>query len=424
VQLTVERLDMRVNHALQVIEKSWRYTPARTAFLVAGLLLVLMQTSGFTEAVLDAPGALEGAASAPSTNVMQPATQPRAGGRAVLSEQAAGASATARTRAMRVASLAQGNASTAAYGAAAATGEATPMSSGDIALAAAARAAAGETLMGQGKPAPAPAPKPATVAADSSASAPDTAPGAKWVPRVTDTWQLQLSGALDTRPTADVFVVDLFDTPQAAIGQLKSQGKRVVCNFSAGSAETWRPDAQRFMAIDKGKQLDLSPSERWLDTRSVNVREIVKSRLDIAAARGCDGVDADNVDAHTNDSGFPLTEATQLDYNRFIALEARARGLVAGLRNDTEQIAALEPYFAFAINEQCHEVSNGGGSFECDAYTAFAAKGKPVFNVEYQTRYIVDAAARAALCAASRAANMRTVILPVALDGSFRYSCD
>ena len=62
-----------------------------------------------------------------------------------------------------------------------------------------------------------------------------------------------------------------------------------------------------------------------------------------ARAEGFDGVEADNVDGYANDSGFPLTAADQLRFNRFLARAAHARGLSIGLKNDLGQAAALEP---------------------------------------------------------------------------------
>jgi hypothetical protein len=255
----------------------------------------------------------------------------------------------------------------------------------------------------------------------STAPAPAPAPGAKWVPKVSDTWQWQISGTIDTRYTVTVYDIDLFNAPKSTIDQLKAQGRRVVCYFSAGTSEDWREDFSRFAAADMGGALPEWRGERWLDTRSVNVRNIMKSRLDLAVTKGCDGVEPDNVDGYTNNPGFPLGTSTQLDYNRFIAREARVRGLAIGLKNDTGQLAALEPDFDFAVNEQCHEFDNGR---ECDGYSVFTSKGKPVFNAEYRSAYVTDPVSRNALCAAARAANLRTLVLPLALDNSLRLSCD
>jgi hypothetical protein len=249
------------------------------------------------------------------------------------------------------------------------------------------------------------------------ASAPAPALSA-WKPNLSDTVQLQLTGTINTSIDAKVYDVDLFDTPDATIKSLKAAGRRVVCYFSAGSSENWRSDFPSFTASDMGNALDGWAGERWLDTRSANVRSLMKARLDLAVRRGCDGVDPDNMDGYTNSPGFPLTASTQLDYNRFVAAEARARGLRVGIKNTTDLLAQLEPSFDFAVNEQCHQYQ------ECGGYSVFTTNGKPVFNAEYQAKWVNDATARAALCTSSRSMNIRTLVMPLALDVSFRYSCD
>ncbi|PTT92944.1 endo alpha-1,4 polygalactosaminidase [Pelomonas sp. HMWF004] len=233
------------------------------------------------------------------------------------------------------------------------------------------------------------------------------------------TWQWQLSGTLNTSYKAAVYDLDLVDTSAVTIAQLKAAGHRVVCYFSAGSSEDWRPDYAKFSAVDKGQALDGWAGEKWLDIRSSNVRAVMAARLDLAKSKGCDGVEPDNVDGYTNRTGFPLTGQHQLDYNRYLADQAHARSLAIGLKNDVDQLAALEPSFDFAVNEQCNEYA------ECGGYSVFIAKNKPVFNAEYKSNYVNNTGgARDKLCAASRAAGLRTLVLPLSLDGSFRYSCD
>jgi hypothetical protein len=236
---------------------------------------------------------------------------------------------------------------------------------------------------------------------------------------VGDGWQWQLTGSLNTSYTVAIYDIDLFDTAASTINTLRASGKRVVCYFSAGSAENWRPDYAQFAAADMGNALDGWAGERWLDTRSANVRAIMKQRLDQAASKGCDGVEPDNVDGYTNNPGFTLTAFTQLDYNRFLADEAHARGLAIGLKNDVGQLSALEPNFDFAVNEQCFQYS------ECGGYSVFTSKGKPVLNAEYAAKYRDNTnGARDALCSAARAANIRTLVLSENLDDTYRYSCD
>ncbi|MBK1615039.1 endo alpha-1,4 polygalactosaminidase [Rubrivivax gelatinosus] len=240
-----------------------------------------------------------------------------------------------------------------------------------------------------------------------------------WTPATTDSWTIQLTGTPDTALAVRVYDLDLFDTPQATIASLQAQGRAVVCYFSAGSAEDWREDYASFTAADKGHALDGWPGENWLDTRSANVRSIMVARLQLARDKGCDAVDPDNVDGWSNDTGFALDAASQLDYNRFLATQAHALGLKVGLKNDVGQLAALAPDFDFAINEQCFFYA------ECDGYAAFTGSGKPVFNIEYDAAYVNNTAgARDQLCAAARAADIRTLVMAANLDGSLRLSCD
>lgn len=239
----------------------------------------------------------------------------------------------------------------------------------------------------------------------------------RWKPAVSDTWEWQLTGKINTAYNVRIYDIDLFDTDKATIARLKNAGRRVVCYFSAGSAEDWRPDYWRFRPADKGNPLDGWPGETWVDTRSANVRGIMKARLDLAVSKGCDGVEPDNVDAYTNDPGFPLTSATQINYNTFLARAAHARNLAVALKNDVEQLSQLQPSFDFAINEQCHEFE------ECNGYTVFTSNNKPVLNAEYASRYHYPAAQRA-LCAAAKNERIRALVLSRALDDSYRFSCD
>jgi len=127
-----------------------------------------------------------------------------------------------------------------------------------------------------------------------------------WTPTVSSTWQIILSHPPDlssssaTTPNVSVFDIDLFDTPASTIQQLHSLGKKVLCYFSAGSYEDWRDDADQFEDADLGNDLDGWPGEKWLDLNSENVRRIMKTRIELAAEKGCDGVDPDNVDAYVS----------------------------------------------------------------------------------------------------------------------------
>ncbi|MEW6250277.1 MAG: endo alpha-1,4 polygalactosaminidase [Planctomycetota bacterium] len=253
-------------------------------------------------------------------------------------------------------------------------------------------------------------------------NSPPPVQGEWYRPNMNTTWQWQLqpdaTGRINTSYAADVYDVDLFEAPPTLIEELHALNRRVICYFSAGTFENFRPDAGGFEPAELGRRLADFADERWLDIRSDNVYRIMLARLDLAVQKHCDCVEPDNVDGYANDNGFGFTAADQLEFNRFIANAAHARGLCVGLKNDLDQVPQLVAYFDFSVNEQCHEFG------ECDGLLPFIAAGKPVFNAEYAGRYVADPVQRAALCAAAQGLGLRTLVLPLALDDAFRFSCE
>jgi hypothetical protein len=250
---------------------------------------------------------------------------------------------------------------------------------------------------------------------------PDVPPvteGEWYRPVVETTWQWQLTGTPNTSYEVEVYDLDLFDTDEATIAELHEQGRQVLCYFSAGSSEDWRPDYDRFTGADKGYKLDGWAGERWLDIRSENVLAVMLDRLDLAVDKGCDGVEPDNMDAYDNRSGFRLTADDQLGWNKRIGNEAHLRGLSVALKNDGDQAGELVDYFDLSVNEQCHEYD------ECERLVPFTEAGKPIFNAEYPGSESAAGAARERLCAEAVAAKTRTLLLPLDLDDSFRIGCD
>jgi hypothetical protein len=117
--------------------------------------------------------------------------------------------------------------------------------------------------------------------------------------------------ATEIQPTnVNIFDIDMFNTPVDTITALKSQGKQVICYFSAGTAENWRPDYDQFTSADLGGGVceDDScsttwPGELWLNVKNPdptsstlpNVWKIMEARIQLAASKGCDAVDPDNM---------------------------------------------------------------------------------------------------------------------------------
>ncbi len=130
----------------------------------------------------------------------------------------------------------------------------------------------------------------------------------------------------------------------------------------------------------RGKKYDGYPDERWLDiSRYRKFAKPLKARIRMCARKGFDGVEADNVAGFQNRTGFPLTAADQLEFNRWLARQAHRNGLSIGLKNDPSQVRKLVRNFDFAVVEQCFQYN------ECGRFRPFIRAGKAVFSVEYET---------------------------------------
>ena len=242
------------------------------------------------------------------------------------------------------------------------------------------------------------------------APAPAREATARWAPAPGATWQWQLTVPVDLSVEADVYDIDGFDNSARVVAQLHARGRRAICYLDAGAYEDYRSDASRFPDSVLGKPNPLWEGERWLDIRRLDVLgPIMEARLDMCRRKGFDGVELDEIDGWTNDTGFPLTAADQLRYNRFLAREVRERGMAAGLKNDLEQIPQLVGSFDFAVDEECFQYR------ECSALKPFVAAGKAVFHVEYRR-------APQAFCPVATALGLSSMQKRLEL-GAWRLSC-
>lgn len=261
--------------------------------------------------------------------------------------------------------------------------------------------------------------------ADASAAASGTAArAAVWKPPLQSRWQYQLQGNSAYRSTGGVNV-DICQVPQtggacvkptvfdidlyadadvvgnnstlntAAVTAIHARGAKAICYVDAGSIEDFRPDYQTFVDWDKahGKSLlgkpfsDEFPNERWANINNDKGQRdfllaMMTARVAKCAQAGFDGVEFDVVNAHEEGksvTGWTVSPATQLIFNRALAAIGHAKGLSVALKNDLTQVSDLVGDFDYAVNEQCFEFD------ECGELTPFIKAGKPVFQVEYLT---------------------------------------
>lgn len=233
---------------------------------------------------------------------------------------------------------------------------------------------------------PPPTPPPLASQAETRSNGAIESPENWWLPPVGTSWQWQLTGLpIDSSFDVDMYDIDLFDNEASSVAALHAPGRTVICYVSVGSWEDWRPDAGQFPASVLGNDYEGWPGEKWIDIRQIDLlAPIMRARLDQCQAKGFDGIEPDNMDGYSNDTGFPLTYQDQLDYNLWLAQEAHARGLSIGLKNDGEQVADLLPYFDWALTEDCFAQD------WCGEVAPFVAAGKAVFAAEYTDEFSVN----------------------------------
>lgn len=241
--------------------------------------------------------------------------------------------------------------------------------------------------------------------------------GTFWKPVAGTPWQIVLEYALnDTSVHVPVYDIDLFTNNASTISNLHALNRSVICYFSAGSYEDFRPDSGNFTKDDYSKPLKGWQGEWWLNTNSTNVRNIMKARIALAASKGCDGVDPDNVDGYDNDTGLDLTEETAINYLTFLAIEAHGMNMSIGLKNAGSIVNATVDMLQWEVNEQCGQYG------ECDDFRPFVDAGKPVFRIEYpDSAPQVSSATAGSICNNTAAAGFSTVIKKMDLDNWVEY---
>lgn len=240
-------------------------------------------------------------------------------------------------------------------------------------------------------------PPPSTGAATSTpGTVAEGSPGSRWLPGASRPLTLHwvLSGPLDLDdpvamglrdlagdplPEPDVYDIDGQMNSESTVRALQARGKRVICYFDAGVYESYRPDAGQFPSSVIGNPDEGWDNSWWLDIRQIAVLEpIMRARIEECRAKGFDAVEPDEIDGYSNDSGFPLTAADQLAYNRAIATWVHDAGLSVGLKGDIDQAVDLVSSFDWTLNEECFRYD------ECDLLNAFVEADKAVWIAEYR----------------------------------------
>jgi hypothetical protein len=121
--------------------------------------------------------------------------------------------------------------------------------------------------------------------------------GPIWQPRqnqkiqyILDRRVIKLNPDAPLVPNADIWDVDLFDTPKETFDVLHAKGKRVMCYFSGGGSESWRADFKEIKKSDMGDTMPKWPGEHYLNLRSPTVWKFMQKRIRLAYDKGCDAI--------------------------------------------------------------------------------------------------------------------------------------
>lgn len=211
----------------------------------------------------------------------------------------------------------------------------------------------------------------------------DSTEASWWKPESANSYQIQYEGLpVDLSVEADIFSVDLFETPMDTIYSIHQEGGRVLCYLNAGSWESYRPDAGDFPKSVIGRDYNGWQGEKWLDIQNFQkFGHIMTARMDLAVEKGCDGIDLDNLQNHHEDTGFPITSEDQLNYSIWLSENAHRRGLAASLKNSPDLAEALADQFDLVVVEDCLVYGF------CEYFEIFREKEKPVFMIEYTDHF-------------------------------------
>eukprot|EP00122_Pirum_gemmata_P005332 Pgem_evm1s4853 len=190
-------------------------------------------------------------------------------------------------------------------------------------------------------------------------------------------WSLKAWGGSDTTDNVALVDTDMFNTDKDTIQKYKDQGLTVICYISVGTIEPKRPDVEsNEEAWDeiKSKKMD-DWDEWWIDiTKLDSIKPLMEPRFQEAKDKGCDGIEADNIDCFENDcvDGYSSSSLKSFEkkYIEWQIETAHGLGLALGMKNAVELVEDFVDSYDFAINESCYDYG------ECKTLQPFTDQGK------------------------------------------------
>jgi hypothetical protein len=188
-----------------------------------------------------------------------------------------------------------------------------------------------------------------------------------------------------------VYDLDGIDNPASTIKTLHRLHDKVICYIEVGAAGNYYSAAQEGIPVtyyqqlkaagDMGKAVPGYP-EFYLNINTKSTFRIIKTMIRQQCFRkGFDAVEPDIDDSYTDPTGFNITEAQNIRFDKMLGAYAHRLGLAWGQKNgdnDPAFSAALEPTTDFLLDEECNFFDT------CGIVTPpYVKAGKLVLNAEY-----------------------------------------
>jgi hypothetical protein len=219
-----------------------------------------------------------------------------------------------------------------------------------------------------------------------------------------------------------VYDIDMEYNTAATVDALHAQGKKVICYIDVGVYETYRDDADKFQALSPriwGKADSGWNDSYWLDIRRIDeLAPIMKARMQRCKDKGFDAIEPDEMTGWSNASGFPLSYADQIAYNKAVAGWAHEIGISVGMKGDLEQAHDLAPFFDWNLTEECYQyrectsVYNPADDKTYPGLQSFTKLNKAVWVAEYKS---FTSARWSAICSDSRTRHFNTATYKLGL---------
>ncbi|OUM57997.1 glycoside hydrolase family 114 protein [Piromyces sp. E2] len=202
---------------------------------------------------------------------------------------------------------------------------------------------------------------------------------ARWKPQPGLTWDYLIGGNKNDIENSDrdVVTIDL-EYAEEMVPILHNKGQKVICYFAGGTTENNRPDKKDY----EKSGLIIGGDDGW-GNQILNIKNkkklqpLIRKRFQRAYNYGCDAVEVDTLDVH-NYLPKKFFKEDALIFAKWVAETGHEENISVGLKNLPFFAQKLQPYFDFAIVENCADKN------ECRNFIDFTRNKKAVLSIHYR----------------------------------------